>query len=52
MRSATKTNYIKEVYETIITRDLVQKYSLPVIPESDTLFWEAETWIMAESMKT
>ncbi len=24
-----RTNYIKEVYETIITRDLVQKYSLP-----------------------
>ena len=25
-----RTNYIKEVYETIVTRDLVQKYSLPV----------------------
>lgn len=24
-----RTNYIKEVYETIVTRDLVQKYSLP-----------------------
>jgi hypothetical protein len=24
-----RTNYIEEVYETIITRDLVQKYSLP-----------------------
>ena len=24
-----RTNYIKEVYETIITRDLVQKYALP-----------------------
>ncbi len=24
-----KTNYIKEVYETIVTRDLVQKYALP-----------------------
>ena len=26
-----RTNYIKEVYETIVTRDLVQKYSLPNI---------------------
>ena len=26
-----RTNYIKEVYETIVTRDLVQKYSLPDI---------------------
>ena len=24
-----RTNYIKEVYETIVTRDLVQKYALP-----------------------
>ena len=24
-----RTNYIKEVYETIVTRDLVQKYTLP-----------------------
>ena len=24
-----RTNYIKEAYETIVTRDLVQKYSLP-----------------------
>ena len=24
-----RTNYIKEVYETIVTRDLVQKYNLP-----------------------
>ena len=24
-----RTNYIKEVYETIVTRDLVQKYGLP-----------------------
>lgn len=24
-----RTHYIKEVYETIVTRDLVQKYSLP-----------------------
>lgn len=24
-----RTNYIKEVYETILTRDLVQKYSMP-----------------------
>lgn len=24
-----RTNYIKEVYETIVTRDLVQKYSMP-----------------------
>jgi hypothetical protein len=24
-----RTNYIREVYETIVTRDLVQKYSLP-----------------------
>ena len=24
----TGTNYIKEVYETIVTRDLVQKYAL------------------------
>ena len=24
-----RTNYIKEVYETIVTRDLVQKYILP-----------------------
>ncbi len=24
-----RTNYIKEVYETIVTRDLAQKYSLP-----------------------
>ena len=24
-----RVNYIKEVYETIVTRDLVQKYSLP-----------------------
>ena len=25
----TGANYIKEVYETIVTRDLVQKYALP-----------------------
>ena len=24
-----RTNYIKEVYEMIVTRDLVQKYTLP-----------------------
>ena len=24
-----RTNYVKEVYETIVTRDLVQKYALP-----------------------
>ena len=24
-----RTNYIKEVYETIVTRDLAQKYALP-----------------------
>ena len=24
-----RTNYIKEVYETIVTRDMVQKYTLP-----------------------
>ena len=24
-----RTNYIKEVYETIVTRDLIQKYALP-----------------------
>ena len=26
---ADRIRYIKEVYETIVTRDLVQKYSLP-----------------------